>query len=159
VRVVSRISISHETSVKIRVRSLGRAYNALVYPPSNAASDALLLLPLRSRVPRSRQVMISVLLVSHWFACVFALSAAMHSDPLDTYWARNNFCAEIRTDASGFLDQCGLSFETFYIATFTCVAAQLKRAAHRGATHPQSVHALTPRQHHSRTRTAHRART
>jgi hypothetical protein len=83
--MISRISLSHETAVKIKVT-------------------------------------FSVLLVAHWFACVFALSATLHRHPRDTWWGQRwGFCATLtNTDPdAGFMEACGLTASRFYVASFT----------------------------------------
>jgi len=82
VRMMSRVSISHETAVKIKV--IG-----------------------------------SVILIAHWFACIFAMSASMQEDPRHTYWYRSNFCQNINLDAHTFIEQCNLEISQFYVACFT----------------------------------------
>jgi hypothetical protein len=83
--MISRISLSHETAVKIRVT-------------------------------------LTVLLVAHWCACIFAISASLHGNPLDTWWGRQwGFCLTLtNTDPeASFMEACGLSASRFYVACFT----------------------------------------
>lgn len=70
------------------------------------------------------QVVVGVMLVAHWFACIFALSASMHVDPRHTYWYRSGFCSTI-SESHTFIQQCNLEVSEFYVACFTYGGAAL----------------------------------
>jgi len=83
------------------------------------------------------RVAVAVFLVSHWFACIFALSATLHSDPRETYWFIRNFCGDESRDASGgswpedthsssMLESCRLTAGRFYIASITYAHARAR---------------------------------
>lgn len=92
VRCISRISIKHETMVKLKV-------------------------------------VVLTICVVHWYTCIFALSASMHSDPRDTYFYRIGFCTSLSSDdydptdsetlLLNFAEECNISAGRFYVASFT----------------------------------------
>jgi len=79
------------------------------------------------------KVTVAVLVVSHWFACVFAMVATLHQDPYQTYWGQHGappFCNENAAGntsgnsatgdaATGILEICGMSVAEWYVACLT----------------------------------------
>ena len=88
VRFMSRISLSHSSTIKIKIT-------------------------------------VSVILVAHWFACIFALSASIISDPRETYWYTRGYCDDSSTGVDQYgqsvdlFTSCNLTPGRFYIACFT----------------------------------------
>jgi hypothetical protein len=163
VRMVTRVSISHETAVKLKVIlavllvchwlacvMLPPLAHSLHARPAPATLLALAYTHAHTLAPSrphhklcTTPALASRLAVADacaYCSCVFALSAAMHHHPSETYWGRNGFCghalgpppregpladglvasgtAEV-DKPSGFLDQCGIRVKDFYVACFT----------------------------------------
>jgi len=70
------------------------------------------------------RVTFSVVLVSHWFACFFALLATLHPHVGHTYWTMRGFCPRVYESGESnggheFLNECDLDMVGWYMASLT----------------------------------------